>query len=495
MLATRFFGILSLALTITTNLLCYSNITPNDPYPMFSARYPYDFLTTSYREYLKGNLPDNKNTYFSASVSPFFQSAGDGKNYENKRVALGDLHGRWNMLAIFYDPAVRNKLGRDLHLDIITTSTTNPENCLSLLTTPTTTDPNHEFGFLSVPIKYRKYGGRVELDFRAACDWGLKIQTGFVDLKQTVSFVDRTCAAQGKICDCHTQADGDCTAITNSQCDITQFQCPCKREIMTQIMARNQRKAIAKALGLNIESSCNQGMEDLYFTLYWRKVIPVNQKLEDWPYFLFMPFAAFEAIAPTSKEVNPNCLFTLPTGNNGHAGLGFSAGLNFDFVETLEFGVQGSMTYFLKRNYFDAPVPTQELQMGMFPYKADYTMRPGVNWTISALINAYHFLDRLSVYAQFVAVGHCASKFWNTADEDLPIVAHRFDSSNPNEVIPEVQLCKMVEMSKWQSHVINVGFTYDISPNVALGFLWQAPVYQKSAYRATTLLGSVIVTI
>jgi hypothetical protein len=53
----------------------------------------------------------------------------------------------------------------------------------------------------------------------------------------------------------------------------------------------------------------------------------------------------------------------------------------------------------------------------------------------------------------------------------------------------------MVEMSKWQSHVINVGFTYDISPNVALGFLWQAPVYQKSAYRATTLMGSVIVTL
>ncbi len=492
MSATRFFGIILFAIgsIITSDLWCYSNITPNDPYPMFSARYPYDFLTLNYREYLKGNNPDNKSNYFSASVSPFFQSAGDGKDYENRRVELGDLHGRWNMLAIFYDPAVRNKLVTDLAMTFTT-------SCFSLLSTPTTTDPNREFGFYSVPIKYRKYGGRVELDFKAACDWGLKIQTGVVDLKQTVSFRDRTCEAQGKLCDCHTQDDGDCAAITpiTPGCDITQFTCHCKRNVITQIMEKNQRKKIAKILGLNIDSSCNQGVEDLYFTLYWRKVIPVNQKLEDWPYFLFMPFAAFEAIAPISREVDPNCLFVLPTGNNGHAGLGFSGGLHFDFAETIEFGVEGSMTYFLKRNYYDAPVPTQELNAGMFPYKADYTMRPGVNWTVSGVVNAYHFLDRLSMYAQFVAIGHCASKFWNPNDHDLPIVAHQFDSVNPNEVIPEVLTCKMVEMSKWQSHVINVGFTYDISPNVALGFLWQAPVYQKSAYRATTLMGSVIVTL
>ena len=226
------------------------------------------------------------------------------------------------MLAIFYDPAVRNKFIND--------GTVNFSNdCLSLLSTPTTTDPNKEFGFLSAPIKYRKYGGRVELDFRASCDWGLKIQTGVVDLKQTVSFVDHTCEAQGKLCACHT--GGDCSTIDlTPTCDITQFQCTCKRQVITQLMTRNQRKKIAKALGLNIDSSCNQGVEDLYFTLYWRKVVPVNQKLEDWPYFLFTPFAAFEAIAPISKTVDPNCLFVLPTGNNGHAGLGFSAGLNFD---------------------------------------------------------------------------------------------------------------------------------------------------------------------
>ena len=51
----------------------------------------------------------------------------------------------------------------------------------------------------------------------------------------------------------------------------------------------------------------------------------------------------------------------------------------------------------------------------------------------------------------------------------------------------------MANRSRWSNHVVNVGLTYDISPNIALGFLWQAPVAQHNSYRQTTLMGSFIV--
>jgi hypothetical protein len=38
----------------------------------------------------------------------------------------------------------------------------------------------------------------------------------------------------------------------------------------------------------------------------------------------------------------------------------------------------------------------------------------------------------------------------------------------------------------------NIGFTYDFTPHFSIGFLWQAPWFQRNAYRSTTVMFGVM---
>jgi hypothetical protein len=47
------------------------------------------------------------------------------------------------------------------------------------------------------------------------------------------------------------------------------------------------------------------------------------------------------------------------------------------------------------------------------------------------------------------------------------------------------------EVTGFKTKVANIGFNYDLSRNVSLGFLWQAPLSQQNSYRSTTAMFSV----
>ena len=222
-------------------------------------------------------------------------------------------------------------------------------NLFGVLTTPSHRDPREEFGFFSVPIKYRKWGVRFQAEFYLGWDIGLQVQTGVCDVIQTSSFIDRTCLALGR--DCPT---GVCAPTC---CDIDQFGCACKQTVILQVM--DQYRKIAETLRLDYRNY-NDNVQDTRVNLFWRRVFPINEDREGWPYFLMMPFLSLEGLIPTGNKVNPNQLFALPGGNDGHGGLGFTAGLNFDFVETIEIGVQAALTEYFARNYCNYPVPVNE---------------------------------------------------------------------------------------------------------------------------------------
>jgi len=464
---------------------CFSNRTNNDPYPVYTALYPYTFLTTNVRDYYIGEVANRCQERFTFSISPFRQSASMGRDIQGRHAQLGDLRGPWNMIALFYpgsngSTAVQQALQAALGItqaDLNTVCTTN-QNAPTFgdMFTPTRADVTQQFGFFSVPIQYRKWGVRLEAECYLGANFGFKVEAGVSDLIQTASFYDLTCGATGRQCAIA------CSDPTTPCCDIDQIGCSCKRLLMLKVM--DQLDVIARTLNLNIKNFNHRGMEDMILSLYWRRVFPVNQEREDWPYFLLMPFFALEFCVPTGERVGPNCLFAIPNGNNRHAGVGFSAGFNFDFAETIEIGIQASMTEYFHKCYADIPVPVSTFQSGMFPYKANLRMKPGTNWTFSALIHAHHFLDRLSIYAQWVAINH-------NKDHFSDVVVKPFA---PGETPPAALIGKMSNESQWHVQVVNVGATYDISPNIALGLLWQAPTSRKNAYRSTTILGSIIFT-
>lgn len=213
---------------ISSSKLCAEIITTlqkNDPVPLWSTYFPLDFLLSGRKAYYKGVANENFPETFSLSISPFYQKASRGRNFENKRVLLSDLEGRWNMLGLLYGgipievqnllatpPGTLNdappvipstqQLGNAkiaIFSDLPARTNQNPPPPFIGPAFPNTTiniNPNSfpqyllddeckRVGYFSVPIRYRKTGLRFELQLSPINDFGVTVRTGWAEIKQT----------------------------------------------------------------------------------------------------------------------------------------------------------------------------------------------------------------------------------------------------------------------------------------------------------------------
>lgn len=479
-----------------------SMMNRSDPYPVYTSNDPTDFLTTSVRNHLKSGYEEIRDRdHFTLSLSPFRQSADhaqtdkcvpDSTIVSNgqvcNQVLIGNIYGPWNMLALFYpenngNTAVQEYLLTALGIETPNTCTDSEITCtcLDAIITPSLSDPDKKFGFLDVPVKYRKVGLRLEAEFLLGCDVGLQLQTGVANIRQGAVFKDLTCTATGVACPV-TDSQG-----TASYCEIAYWDCACKQIVMHDITS--QVKKIAAMLNQNACNFEETTAEDTRLRLFWRHAFPVNYSVsrakQDWPRYVIMPYITIDGIFPTSKTVCANYLFAVPDGNNGHFGGGVTAGFTIDFEETIAIGFEAGGTLFSKKTYCNFPLPTSWLQTGIYPHTGNVTVCPGSNWNVGVLLNAYHFLDRLSFYAQYMMVNHSADCF--TINSINPVNGQTSAKST-------ILTNKLSQNSKFFASMVNVGLSYDISPNMALGFFWQAPCQRRQAYRSTTVMGSFILT-
>jgi hypothetical protein len=87
-------------------------------------------------------------------------------------------------------------------------------------------------------------------------------------------------------------------------------------------------------------------------------------------------------------------------------------------------------------------------------------------------MNVYNFMGNLSFFFQYVLVIHKEDKIC-------------LDCSNDDcAFMPEI----LENLSAFRVQVANIGFNYEIAPQISLGFLWQAPLSQYNAYRSTTIM-------
>ena len=435
----------------------------------------------SYREHLQ------------FAVNVFGQKARYGTDYKKRRSELGDLQGKWNIMGLFYDPTTAQNLINNLQLPgqtvttvvdgMISTTTISARNsCVNFITTPTNVDSNQDFGFLSVPIIYKKYGVRFQSVLQFPGDFGLKFDFGIVDIKQTVSFVDLTCSASGTSCLGHsdTPGSGGC-AISDDCCNNTricveQFDADCKKMVMNDIM--KQMCVVAKTINLNIDDFHGTGVEDIRITGYWRRMFLINEDRPTYPVFIIMPFVTAELGIPAHKKRNYRNQFEISPGNNGHTSGGMTAGWNIHFLESVNIGMEASVTKFFPLNFCNYRLPNDCFQSGIYPLAADVHLTPGTNWRFSAQIAAYHFLERLSFFSQYSFISHSQDKICLND----PALSGLF------------LMKRTQELTKWESQIISSSLYYDISPNIKLGFVWQAPVGRRNAYRTTTIMGTIVAT-
>lgn len=433
-------------LCIATELKPLTSYSRNDPYPVFTTLDPHDFLYTRKKQQLKGEKTEISGTErFGFSLSPFGQNADQGKNLTKEKSELGDLTGRWGLVALMYGSLPQGTTSFTPTLEAARAAIF-PAYPPGTINDPSYIDPKQQFGFISFPIKYRKRGLRFECSLQIINDIGITLQSGLSDICQTVTATP-LCSSSSE-CDCLTTNDNVTQYLTCKYVDI------------------------AKELDIDIYTFHRFSIEDIQLILYWRHAYEINKSRENWPQFLAIPFVTLGGSIGAGEERCPQKIFSLSFGNNGHNAIGITGGIDLDFVETIEIGAEAGITHFFDRDICNARVPTSEFQSNIFPYTTDITVSPGLNWHFGAKMLAYHFLERLSGYFQYV------------------IIQHRKDSiclkKSDSAFLPEV----LEDRSCWQVQLANIGFNYDISPNVSLGFLWQAPLAQQNAYRSTTIMFS-----
>lgn len=444
-------------LTSVNSIHALSSNARNDPYPVFTTLDPHTFLQTQEKLELKGWERDKKkNERLGFSISPFGQTASDARDVCKNIVNIGDLDGKWAMIGLLYGALPDNQTwGPQLLAARQALFPTVPTN--TPITDTFAIDQNQQFGFYTIPINYRKLGVRFELSGQLSNDIGLKFQTGVADICQTTcSITDLTGTATSEI-----QSNGSFDPIN---ANIT------KQNIQQYLM--DNLNPIADEIGLDVQDFHDASMEDVRGGIYWRHAYLMNEGRDTWDKFILTPFIFVEGSVAVGKEHHPSKAFGLPFGDNGHNSIGLNAGLNLDFVETIEIGVDGGFTHFFSRNFCNYRVPTSEFQSGIYPFFTDVCISPGDNWQLGAKLSAFRFLERLSGYFQYV------------------MVTHKGDCIHLKQPDEAFMPGLLEKKSCWRVHLANIGFNYDISPYISLGFLWQAPLMQLNAYRETTLMFS-----
>ena len=426
----------------------FSSLARNDYYPLYTTQDPHTYLYTRIKDQLQGRTTEeDKLNRASLSISPFGQNANIGKDICNNDSELGSLNAKWAMIGLMMGDIPNNKS--------FTPSILTARNVLYPGTAPTAVindpkaiDSEQKFGFFQMPATYRKRGIRFEFCIGLFDDLGLCFQGGASNINFTICDFENLTGTP-------PTCPGFNTNLTET--NVNEY-------LMCEV------RTIADELNLCLENFHETSIEDMRLLLFWRHAFMINEDKQGWEKFLVIPHLAGGFIAGAGKEKDQLWAFGLPFGNNGHNAFSFKGGVDLDFTETIEIGWEVGCTYFFDNHFDNYFVPTSELQQGIYPFKTGVDISPGFNWHFGLNMNARHFLGKLSFYAQWVILEHT---------NDTITVCNGDKAFKPYV---------LEKRSGWKAQVVNTAMNYDVSDNISLGFLWQAPVSQRNVFRSTTVM-------
>lgn len=440
----------------------FSSWSRYDPYPLYTTLEPQEFLNKRTQRMLFGDeVVSNKPERIRIAISPYGQKADTAKNINKEEIDLSAFNGRWSMIPLLFGELPQGKTlppalaeARSVLFPGVPAGI--PLNDANAI------DPKKELGFFSIPLTYQKRGLRFEVGVEIIGDFGIMVQAGVSDISQNVvKFLDLTCSASSPVCsnnDSNTTFDPQNPALTPDN---------------VQAYLTRKIKTIAQELCLDIDDFHVLTVDDVRLALYWRRAYDANKNRDGYPTFLITPYAQLNGIIATSNNAKPNVAFSVSGGSSDHDAVGFTGGININFKETIEVGAEAGFMHFFPRDICNFRVPNSTYQSGIFPFQTDVKYGPGHNWHFGAIMNAYHFMGNLSMYFQYVIIEH--------DNDDIEI--KQPDPAFHPELLEE-------QYSTWQTQLANIGFNYDISPYISLGFLWQAPISQRNSARTSTVMFS-----
>ena len=474
----------------------------NDPFKVFSAIWPHYFLYQREKQLMFG-YADEKGTpeRVMVGISAFGQNATNAKTLAgtyckpqgfvnttcpgecntiacsnpsptncpdpvcSNEINIGDIDGRWNLLGLLAGPLPQGASFPPLLLDALNTlfPGAQPGSITSSMI-EVSAEPSCRplFGYVSVPLKYRKRGVRWDIEAIICGDFGLQFEGGVVEISQVLNpcFINLsgTPGASSNLCQ------------TNDNINPDKINC----------LLFNQLVPLLNQLGLDVCNFTKWGVEDMYLSLYWRHAHVVNFNRDlSWARLLAIPFIRIGGGIATGHTKDPSRQFSLPFGNNGSNSFNANIGIDFDFVETIEVGGEIGYSHFFSKNFDNYRLPTNVLQSGIFPFATSVNVKPGDTIYLAGKMHAYHFIDRLSFWFQWVYVHHRKDTITRLIDDPAFI---QIDHNNPLSKCPN---------TVWRAQLGNFGFYYDVSPNLQFGFLWQQMFHARNVYNATTCMFTV----
>jgi hypothetical protein len=419
-------------------------------------------------------LPSKRKSTLAIHLSPFFQHTATASNRLGTKVPAGNINGRWNMFAIYYNQpppsvatlpnytagkiAAQNFTTGNLEmLDFTNEVNFNPD------------DPNALVGsYQAVAITYEKIGLRSQLSFDFGFGLGIVVKGGVATYKQIPTF----------------------TIDSNLQNILTPPATPPATEALqnppmispTQIFFNNflstrQRNLIAKDLGLDLYEQRKIDLEDLHVSLRWNVPFDIKEKGEH--ILTLAPYLSVGAWLPLAQTKDQNKAFSLSLGNDGFTGITAEGAFSFDFPEIIQISLGGGWAFYPGRDFTNYRVPTSEFQAGIIPWATNITKEPGALWYINASLKAMLFIPEFSCYFDYVYTEHLKDK----------ITLKESNSARAAFFLPQ----KLERESAWKIQNFTAGLKYDLSAYCSFGLAIQSTISSSRTYRPTTFLGSIII--
>jgi hypothetical protein len=421
-----------------------------------------------------------KRGQLSLHISPYFQhtsNASRGNREEGvKKVPVGNMLGRWNMLGIFFNqnpPTTWSHVNFDQAMaSLQNPSVVDDDGAGKDLTNESFFNLNNKYDkigtYKEVDVKYEKIGLRGQISFDCAFGLGLAVKGGVADYKQIPRFRLNDFLNRGKKEENGEDSGGEDTEGNFSESWMAQ--------VFDNLMSSNARNAIAKELELDLTEQRKTDIEDIHVSVYWS--LPIKKEENGEHILSIVPYFSVGGWLPIGQKKDQNKPFSLSVGNDGFAALTTEGAISFDFPKAfqLSFGVGGS--FFTTRDLRNYRVPTSEHQVGIIPWKTSISKRPGPMWYANISLKAENFSPGFSAYFDYVFTEH-------TKDS---IIIKEPDINRRKKFLPE----KLERESTWKQQAINVGIKYNVISNLAMGFAVQGTVSSRRAYRSTTILGSVL---
>lgn len=391
-----------------------------------------------------GLLPAN------VTQNGFADSSSEPKAY----VPLGDLEGRMNFIPLVFgsEPINQNlpptlQTAKEVIFGPVLDGNGNIDDGQYI-------DPQENLGCKSIYLKYSKKGIRFALSGRFSKDFGGSLSAGVASIKNSLQ----------KIVDTTTNPDEVADPF-----DPTVNGTSIKSDVETYLVKEfsNVLSELNQAL---TDNSSRTSIETVECSLFWRHVFELMPEYDDWLNILLIPY--IEGTASVSPGAKKRAAFVYDPvfGNNQHHAVGITTGMYIDFIETVYIETSFGYTHFFKHDFDNVPVPNSPYQVNLFPFSTDITVKPGANWHFSFKMGCYQFIDKLSCFIEYVMLEHKKNTV-TLRTEDPAFLPDALEAASPFKV----KLC-------------NIAISYAFSPNASVGFLWQAPISQRNAYKSTTVM-------